>query len=350
VDGALSTGDGGFTVINQTVSPVLGAGGTNVLTVAAPGGFNSGNVIFLHQSQGTGAGAWELNGIASVDGGTVVTLSPLAHTYTTGSASHAQVVQVPQYTTVDVTAHTLLSAPAWNGSVGGILVLLAQTSVSVEGSLAMDGSGFQGGVSTPPGNRGYSGESELGASVPTTKANNASGGGGGGDCSASVAGSGGHAIAGTASADTQNCIGVQGAASSDLPDLSLMLFGGGGGGAGNDLATPSLPGGAGGGIVFVVTPMLNVTGAISANGNAGASAVTTSGTACTYDGLSGNGAGGAIYLNAASGTLSTEILAVGGQSVTVPCGSTDSVTNGTGGDGRIHLTGGITGTTTPAAQ
>jgi hypothetical protein len=355
--GTLTTSSGGLgvTTLNQTLSSVMGTTATSVLTLATPSGFHGGDVIFLHQSQGTGAGFWEMNEIASIDGGTVATLFPLAHSYTTNSISHAQVVQVPQYTTVDVTANSILDAPAWNGSVGGILVFLAQTSVSIEGAIVMDGAGFQGGSATLSGNRGYTGESELGPSVPFTKANNGSGGGGGGDCTANVAGSGGHATPATASTQTSggtllNCFGIGGAASADTADLSLMLFGGGGGGAGDGLTSPPPPSGAsGGGIVFVATSKLNVTGTVSSSGGGGVSVQTSSAGTCAFDALAGNGAGGSIYLKAASGSLGISVLAVGGQTFTESCGP-NVETNGTGGAGRIHLTGGITGTTTPAAQ
>jgi hypothetical protein len=349
-DGALTAS--GTTTINQTLSRVSGTAGGTALTLSSPAGFAANKVILLHQSQGSAAGSWEINQIASISGGSVVTVFPLAHTYTSDSVSGAQAVVVPQYTTVTVPAGSTLRAPAWNGTVGGILAFLAQTGVTVAGSISMDANGFRGGTSYPSGNRGNTGESELGTSVPTTKANNGSGGGGGGTCVDTVAGSGGHATAAGNSNDGWNCIGVAGTASVDTAGLSLMVFGGGGGGAGNDTSSTLLPGGAGGGIIYVSTPALNVTGGITAQGAAGKSVVTPTSTNCTYNGLSGNGAGGAIYLQAASGSLGGGVQATGPAGVHHQCGpgTTDWVQSGAGAPGRIHLTGGITGTTNPAAQ
>jgi hypothetical protein len=350
-DGALNA-SGSTVQIDTTLSPVSGSAGTTQIHLGAPTGFAAGKVIFLHQSQGTGAGAWELNLIASISGGNAITAFPLAHTYAPDASSPAQAVVVPQYTTVNIPAGTQVSAPKWNGAVGGILVFQAQTSVQVSGSIVMDAAGFRGGPSTTSTNqRGESGESSVGTFLTGAKSNNGEGGGGGGACNPSVGGSGGHATAAGASNASLGCYGTGGTASGDTSDLSLMLFGGGGGGAGASTYVPSsLPGGGGGGIVYLTTPALNVTGKVSANGGMWQGSDIPAGTGCTYNGLSGSGAGGSIYLSATSGALSG-ITATGyASSGTRNCGTGNWVVNGNGGAGRIHLTGGITGTTSPAAQ
>jgi hypothetical protein len=336
--------DAGTVTVDSTLSPFTGSKGSTEITLTSPVGFGPGKVLFLHQSQGAGAGVWEMNRITSISGGNALVALPLAHTYTTGGSSYAQAVVLPQYTTVTVHTGATVVAPAWNGSVGGILAFQAQTSAQVDGALVMDGRGFRGGVGGPTSHRGYSGEGETSASVNSQVTSNASGGGAGADCSQNVSGPGGHATGGGAGAGVP-CISSGGAAGTDAPDLSVMLFGGGGGGPGNDA---SLAGGAGGGIVYVATPALHVTGSISSGGHSGTSAATTTSTACSYAGAGGDGAGGSIYLMAASGALS-KISALAPTPVTLAC-KTTTLKGGQAGNGRIHLTGGLTGTTTPTAQ
>jgi uncharacterized repeat protein (TIGR01451 family) len=71
------------------------------------------------------------------------------------AAAHTQVVRVPQYSTLTVGAAGSIVAPAWDGNVGGIVAVHAQTSVTLNGSINVSGRGFRPGlldnVTTAPG-------------------------------------------------------------------------------------------------------------------------------------------------------------------------------------------------------
>jgi len=56
---------------------------------------SAGNVILIHQSQGTGAGQWEINYVLADAGATLTLAYPLAYTYGTGA-------QLPQPTGTEV--------------------------------------------------------------------------------------------------------------------------------------------------------------------------------------------------------------------------------------------------------
>lgn len=71
------------------------------------------------------------------------------------AAAHTQVVRVPQYSTLTVALTGSIIAPAWDGNVGGIVAIHAQTSVTVNGSIDVSARGFRPGlldnVTTGPG-------------------------------------------------------------------------------------------------------------------------------------------------------------------------------------------------------
>src|SRR3990172_6753271 len=101
---------------------ITGTSGGTSATAGSGTGFSAGDLVLIHQTQGTGFGTWELNKISSVGGGTNWTLSyNLTITYVTG----AQVYLLKEYTTVDINSTKTLTGLSWNGTTGGILALLA---------------------------------------------------------------------------------------------------------------------------------------------------------------------------------------------------------------------------------
>jgi hypothetical protein len=360
--------DGALTVsVNTTEAPIdsacTGTSGTQALT-ATNASFAQGQVILIHQSQGTGAGKWERNTINGYTTGTITTGTPLVNSYTSG----AQVRVLKQYTNVTVNTGITYTAKAWNGTVGGILAFLASGTVTVTGNIVADGGagsqalngqttgggsggGFRGGnaVATDSPNQGYTGEGTAGASVAQTTANGNGGGGayinGPNNGSGGGGGNGTVGQIGQASKDVGNdsdtWIAGAAGASAGSADLTTMMFGGGGGGGVNRTNTCG-GGGAGGGIIFITATTLTVTGAITSNGGAGA-----------YDGNTGSqkhagggGAGGSILLKAQTATLGSSLI-------TANAGAGGGIYSqgggGAGSVGRIHLDyyTSYTGTTTP---
>jgi hypothetical protein len=369
------------TSINAISSPVSGTAGSSTITLTSAGSFKSGQTVLLHQSQGSGAGVWELAAITSVAGDGTATLGgKLTNTYTSGNGAAAQAIVVPQYDTVDVAVGTTLSAPAWNGATGGILVFEAKTAVTVEGAISMVGGGFRGfshqATCLPAlacganAINGYAGESSLGAALMSTMsadghgiANGAGGGGGtlGQDCSSG--GGGGYDAGSTAGGDGSigACVmngmhgGGQAGGTVGDPDLTKRLLFGGAGGEGGPDEDGAFPGagGNGGGSILIFSPSLTVTGSINADATNGGDGVvhdnTCGGSGCGMGG-GGGGAGGSIRVVATNAALGANLVhAVGGTGGSCTCAGTNP--GGTGSNGRIQVkSSNPSGTTTPAFQ
>ncbi|HZN94586.1 MAG TPA: hypothetical protein VFB81_17850, partial [Myxococcales bacterium] len=165
--------------LNRATALQAAATGT-ALQVASTAGFSSGDLVMVYQAQDvlavdsgtpgpfnltlTGAGRYELARVAAVDGGTQLVLSaPLAIAF---PPSLAQVLVVPEYTTVTVAAGSALVAPQWNGSTGGVLAFVAQGAVVNDGEISATGAGFRGGASnttqTCSGQQGLDGPPNAG--------------------------------------------------------------------------------------------------------------------------------------------------------------------------------------------
>lgn len=340
-----SGSDGALTIsVNTTDAPIdsacTGTAGNYTLS-ATNASFALGQVILIHQSQGTNAGQYERNVISGYTAGTITLQSPLKGSYTTG----AQVLVIKQYTNVTVNSGVTWTAKKWNGTTGGILTFLASGILTVNGTILADGAGYNLGYA---GNNydGYQGEGTAGTGARTTAANG--NGGGGGSKSTSTSGGGGGANAtnnGTSGLQSGGSLG----SSAGTTDLTTMVFGGQGGNGGTSQISDNNragKGGDGGGIIYLaaVTITLNSTAKITANGLVGANAPDTGG------GGGGGGAGGSVLLKCQTATLGTNLVlangALGGSALP---GDGGQRTGGTGGDGRVaidYLTS-YTGTTTP---
>ena len=378
-DGDLAIPSGMTRTINTAATSGTGTMGGTTMTVRDGSPFLVDQVVLIHQTQGTGAGQHEMNRIATVSGTQLTFKNPLKYDYVTG----AQVVAVPQYNSVNVTAGGFLTAPAWDGQKGGILVFLSRGDVAAGGTITMASKGFRGagvtGVCFPsaPGctlNHGRTGESSLGASAFSTLngqaqgMNNGGGGGGGSrgqDCAAG--GGGSYGTAGTNGVDGTigACIVVGGQHRGGLAgtavggqDLFQSIFlgsAGGEGGPDEDGAYPG-PGGNGGGIVMWNSKSVTLDGTASitvsgANGGNGSNSGPCGGGGGGM-GNGGGGSGGAVRIQTAdSATLNTgKIVASAGAGGNAgSCGAT--YPGGNGGLGRIHIRalGTISGTTTPPA-
>lgn len=366
--------------INSVATGGTGTAASTTLTVRDGAGLSADQIVLIHQTQGTGAGQHELNRIASVSGTTVTLKNPLKYDYVTGS----QLIVVPQYGTVNVANTATLTAPAWDGQKGGILVFMAKGDVTIAGTVTMAGKGFRGagvvGVCFPGApacllNHGRTGESSTGPAAFSTlsaqsKGSNNGGGGGGGtrgqDCAAG--GGGAYGTVGTAGVDGTlgNCLAVAGQHGGGLPgtvvgvpDLTQAIFlgsAGGEGGPDEDGAFPG-PGGNGGGTIILWSKSVTVdpaTGTLNVSGNPGGVG-STSGPCGGSGGGMGNGGGGS---GGAVRIVTTDAVALGTGRVTAAgaaggaagsCGAT--YPGGAGGVGRIQVRAGgtLTGTSTPAA-
>jgi len=324
--------------VDTTDAPIdsacTGTAGTYTLS-ATNASFAAGQIVLIHQTQGTNAGQKEVRTIQSYTAGTITLTEKLTGTYTTG----AQVLVGKQYTNVTVDSGVTWTAKAWNGTTGGILFFLANGTVTITGTISANGKGFRGGIGRNGGsdNTGYTGEGTVGVSIISTSTNG-NGGAAPGDFEQHAAGGGNGTAGGTGTAGA-----VPGGLVVGSSDLTTMDLGGGGAGVTYSQGSPTAAaGGAGGGIIFINGATLTITGSVTSNGANGAA---TGGIA---KGASGGGAGGSILLKAQTATLGSSLITANGGA-----GGTDANgTAGAGGDGRIALdySSSYTGTTTPTVN
>lgn len=332
---------------NTTDTPIdsscSGTAGSTSLS-ATNASFAAGQIILIHQSRGTGAGAWELNQIASYTAGTITTVYPLENTYTDSGASQAQVLVLKQYKSVKVNAGVTLTAKAWNGDVGGILAFLCSGKVDIVGTLSAKGNnGAYGGNGTAGGQGighiggacrsatadyqyGQQGEGSSGAPTDSSSANGTGAGGGytGPPDGYGSGGGGGHATSGGSGTGGGAGSGGAGGGTIGLADLTQIHFGGGGGGGVKDSLSNNGSGGAGGGIVAIFAKEISISGAINADGGSGGNG--------DY-GIGGGGAGGSVLIKAQKSVLGTNLItALGGAA-----GGGGGAPAGAGGNGRIRV-------------
>lgn len=351
--------DSSLTISTNTIESPIDSACTGTMTTqnlsATNASFAVGQIILIHQTQGTNAGQWERNTVQGYTAGTITLGTPLLGTYTIG----AQVRVLKQYTNVTINTGITYTAKAWDGMVGGIIGWLANGATTRTGNISATACGFQGGPgglggSTTATRPGISGEGYAGLGTRITTNNNDAGGGGGGN---TTGGNGGGGGGGHATTDATNGLsgsdtgpgGTAGGMSSDNAGATAILFGAGGGGGASDDGTVVAPyrGGNGGGLIFITTVSLIGTGGINADGEIG----YTSQSVGASMGGSGGGGGGYIFLKAQTATLGTNLLTVNGgigSAGSAAFGSTGG-NGGNGGVGRItldYLTS-YTGTTTP---
>lgn len=163
-DGALTVGVANTIVNSYTTLSAGAAAGATTLSVASAAGITVGDVLLVYQAQGAtisnanastygavtalgNAGRYEYVSVAAVSG-TTITLgsacdtTPLRFSYSSG----AQVVRVPQYSTLTVNAGASIVPQAWNGSIGGVVAAIVDGTATVNGSIHANAAGFRGGA------------------------------------------------------------------------------------------------------------------------------------------------------------------------------------------------------------
>lgn len=269
------------------------------------------NASFGEITDLNGAGYYEKAVIADIQVPDIMLERPLLNNYET--AGKVQLVSIPYYESAEVIDS--LQAEPWNGALGGVLALHADT-LTLSGRVDVSALGFRGGnqlldydgdclwfinhtdyayeEGSIRGGRKGEGIVLLGTGLARGRGPAANGGGGGNDHN-SGGGGGGSVSGGGQGGDNNNpsifgCQGdFPGIGGRGLPLDTTRLFMGGGGGAGHINNIQSTDQANGGGIVLIETQLLFNNGfPIQANG---ADALTKGG-----DGANGGGAGGTIVL------------------------------------------------------
>lgn len=327
--------DGNINVSTNTTqsqtkgSASAGAGSTSLTTNVTS--FANGDVVVIHNSQAaSNAGQWEVNMVVGGGGTTGLTLKVATqYAYSTGS----QIIRLPMYKQVIVSASATWSAPVFDRTTGGWLLFAAQVVADISGgTLSADATGYQqNGTGSDNFGRGHCGDGSIGsgASLQQNAANGSGGGGGGGGTRETPGGGagGGHATAG--GNGTGSGPGIGGGTVGEQTLQSNILFGGGGGAGGGGYNAVGY-GGVGGGIVAMWVKKLIAPNLISSKGQIGQNG--TSGTYNSGDG--GGGAGGSILIIGEDIDIGTDKLTVAGGAAGTGGPGADG---GAGGKGRVAI-------------
>lgn len=359
-----------------------------IVTFSGASVFKQKDTVLLIQMTGiqtggtignTSAGLYEFHIVESAAGSTV-TLKSTPGSFN-ASGELVQIVRVPSYKNAIIpSGNTLQCAPwSWTSGTGGVLALMIDETLTLQGNIDVSGLGFNGGaVSTiyggecsfnPPYNfpnypknavdrAGNKGEGAVTASYFNPGVSNDSirgygrtwnGGGGGngkwsgggGGANGGAGGNGDDQACGEAGFDMANYGGNNGleVKYTEISVLSERAFMGGGGGAGTGIGTA---GGNGGGIVILVAQKINFEGnaAIKANGGSVPEMPGMSDNPAkpSTAGAGGGGGGGSVLLSAADyGDIRVEITGGDGGSVLreyrVNCLDDEADSRGAGGGG-----------------
>ncbi|MBL4652831.1 MAG: gliding motility-associated C-terminal domain-containing protein [Flavobacteriales bacterium] len=318
------------TINNYAQVTSIGSNNASV-NVANTAGFFVGDTVLIIQMKGAiiydlnnasygnvtdynGAGGFETAVICDVNANTISFNAQLLNTYDV--LGFVQVISIPKYENVSING--TLTGQAWNGTTGGVIVLEATNTITLNADIDATGIGFRGGSSDSSAyncawfdnfpdytydiTTGYAAMKGEGIAVYGTetagKGALANGGGGGNDHN-SGGGGGANTIYGGRGGNNDdpnanNCTGFHpGIGGKGLSGSVNSVFLGGGGGAGHANNNSTTDGGTGGGIVILIANKIEGNGnTIFSNGTNGGSSVN--------DGAGGGGAGGSILLYSSS--------------------------------------------------
>ncbi len=237
-DGTLIVNEGETLTINTERTTVTGNNytGTFSILVDSTGGIQVGDEVLIITMQDPEtdmndniAGQWEVHYVSAVSSGEIGLQSALRQTFNAIEGKKHQVMQIPQYTDVDISG--TLTCPAWDGNTGGIIYFRSNSTVTVStsGIVSASGKGYRGGIQFGDSHGGgQGGESFVGLGGDgghyTADPHGKEGAGGGGAAYSGY--SGGNGIAGGGGGATGGSIGL---GSADLGGAG----GGGGGHAGS---------------------------------------------------------------------------------------------------------------------
>jgi hypothetical protein len=305
---------GGQVVVMQMQDNVIGTNTTNVSTfgnlssIANAGNYEIRTIVAVNPTSGTP---------------TSMTISPaLVNTFNTGANSSVQLISFRDLGT-NYTTSANITAPTWNGNVGGVIAISVTNTLTLNHRIMADGDGFSGGrysndnggpvcstgnntvYITNSANWGFKGEGiykSTNANFANARGKLLNGGGGGNDHNAGGGGGGNYTAGGQGGNGYNNCTAFPGGGlgglslSGQISASRVFLGGGGGGGQQNNAQNSS--GGNGGGIILIKAGRLQTSTTcgssirISANGNTALSGGN--------DGMGGGGAGGSIVIEATS--------------------------------------------------
>jgi hypothetical protein len=317
-----------------------------------------------------------------LSGGTLSLLNGTVNSYKnaafgTDGQYRFQVIRIGLY--YSLTLAGTITAPAWNGTSGGVVVISVTNDLNFNGqTISAEGAGFRGGGARQLGGQSGGSNTDV-VSLSTSNFNGSKGEGiagtprfinnngtlldngstvegypGGSSAAGAPGNAGGGGTDGNPAANDQNSGGgggsnggaggkggnswnsnlatggESGATFAQKSPSRLVMGGGGGAGTTNNgTGTPasgfSTSGAAGGGIVLITAGSISGSGTINVNGASG-------NTTTLNDGSGGGGAGGSVLIYAGSGLPGITVLANGGTGGT-NAGGSNPAGHGPGGGG-----------------
>ncbi|MBU0615911.1 MAG: hypothetical protein KJ601_07500, partial [Nanoarchaeota archaeon] len=326
--------------------------GDTVITLNSASAFSTGDEILVLQTQNASgdAGWYEFATVSSISGNNLTLNSGLANSYHSGSfnltsSSSTQIIRVPHYTDIAINSGASITALAWDGYKGGIVVFRAKGIVNVSGTINTTAKGFRGGIGGAGGVDGQQGESYNGLGIVDNSAANLGGGAGGNyanECTGGAGGSyGSNGGSGQLDANWPSGGTSPAGATYGLANISRIYLGSAGGGGARYTAPNGYiaNGGNGGGIILIYSDQIIVPGTVTSIGGIGGD------SGHDYSSNGGSGSGGTVYLSASLINITGSVNATGGLAQTGTAGNGDG---GSGGEGRIRLDSNfLSGTTSP---
>ncbi|MFN3918255.1 MAG: gliding motility-associated C-terminal domain-containing protein [Flavobacteriales bacterium] len=96
------------------------------------------------------AGNYEFALVSGIAGNNAINLvCGLQNDYT--ATGRTQIIRVPRYSTLTVTASGIINAPAWNGNTGGIVVIEVDGATIIDGQINVSERGFRAGLKASSG-------------------------------------------------------------------------------------------------------------------------------------------------------------------------------------------------------
>jgi hypothetical protein len=375
-------------VVNSYYSGTAVGTAANTVTVSNAAGLSTGQLVLIIQMKGAtidatntatygditsinAAGTYEFNSICSISGNEVWLQNKMLNSY--DPSGKVQLITYPSNPSLTVSG--LVTAKLWDttSGTGGVVVLAATNSITLNADVNVSGQGFIGGVLVnypiPPYNcdfahtisgyfynlpvNGYNTGGTKGEGIANYIANEQYGrgklasGGGGGDNSNSGGAGGGNFGAGGAGGQRAgesnfDChakfpgIGGLGLSAYGYTVGANRIFMGGGGGSGEENNGAGEPGANGGGIIILSAPtIVGNGGQLVANGLQPTNPINSDPLQAEGDGGGGGGAGGTIILNATTITGAITAQANGGQGSNASNFVNDCTGPGGGGGGGV---------------
>jgi hypothetical protein len=307
------------------------------VTVSSVSGIAQGDWVMIHQtyyptgnSNLSSVCPYEFKEISSISGSTLTFTTSITGVFIDG----AQVIKAYRCNDFTLNSGISITTSAWNVNTytGGIIPIYADGAVTINGTINMEGKGYQGREKTKSGStfeNGLNGRgidnSDRGAGIGGLKgaggSGNAGGGGGGGHENNGSIGNGSGSNSGNVSG---------GSAFGSTSGNYLTMGGSGGQGAPHDIAGAYQRGGHGGGAVFIQGTDITGSGTINVNGTSGYDNVNVR----NWQGGAAGGAGGMVLFKTSSGTASfTNVTKNGGAGLSGTNGSSVAHSGYNGGNG-----------------